>query len=113
IDHLGHEVEVVAAGLLKPDDIVEQEFVAVLRSEPLMRQARRADHHAPQPARLRPHAQPGIGAVHRTARLPVAIITTAATEASATTATTTHSGAVKVGRRLSLRAHTNSAVPTR
>ena len=62
VDHLGDEVEVVAAGLLQPDDVVEQQLVAVLRGEPLMGQAGRADHDPAQPARLRPDAQPGIGA---------------------------------------------------
>ena len=105
VDHLGDEVEVVAAGLLQPDDVVEQQFVAVLRGEPLMGQAGRADQDSSQLARLGPDAQPGFGRVHRTDRLPVAISTAATTDVSATTATTTHSGLVNAGRRLSLRAH--------
>ena len=113
VDHLGDEVEVVAAGLLQPDDIVEQQLVAVVRGEPLMGQARRADHDSPQPARLRPDAEPGFGRVHRTERLPVAISTAATTDVTATTATTTSSGLVNAGKRLSLRAQRYSAVPTR
>ena len=62
VDHLGDEVEVVAAGLLQPDDVVEQQLVAVVRGEPLMGKSRRADHDSPQPARLRPDAEPGFGA---------------------------------------------------
>ena len=104
VDHLGDEVEVVAAGLLQPDDVVEQQFVAVLRREPLMGQSRRADHDSPQPARFRPDAEPGFGRVHRTERLPVAISTAATTDVNATTATTTSSGLVNAGKRLSLRA---------
>ena len=113
VDHLGDEVEVVAAGLLQPDDVVEQQFVAVVRGQPLMRKSGRAHHDSSQPARLRPHAQLGIGRVHRTDRLPVAISATATTEVSATTATTTSSGLVKAGRRFSRRAQRYSAVPAR
>ena len=121
IDHLGNEVEVVAAGLLQPDDVVEQQLVAVLRGQPLMRKSRCAHHDSPQLARLRPHSQLGFGRIHRSAlsirhstdRLPVAISATATTEVSATTVTTTSSGLVKAGRRLSRRAHKYSPVPAR
>ena len=52
VDHLGDEVEVVAAGLLQPDDVVEQQFLAGLRREPLVGKAGCAHHHPPQLARL-------------------------------------------------------------
>ena len=112
VGHLGDEVEVVAAGLLQPDDVVEQQLLAGLRRQPLVRESGRAHQDSPQPTRLRPHAQPGFRRVHRCAlrirhrtdRLPVAINTTATTEVSATTATTARSGIVKAGRRLSRRA---------
>jgi len=58
VDHLGDEVEVVAAGLLQPDDVVEQQLMAVVRREPLMGQTRRADHDPAQPAGLGPDAEP-------------------------------------------------------
>ena len=112
VNHLGHEVEVVAAGLLQPDDVVEQQLAGVLGRQPLVRESGRADQHPSQPARFRPHPQPGSGHVHestfsighRTDRLPVAISPSATTDVSATTTTTTHSGFVKTGSRLSLRA---------
>ena len=121
IDHLGDEVEVVAAGLLQPDDVVEQQLVAVLRRQPLVRKSRCAHHDSPQPARLRPHSQLGFGRIHlralsidhRTDRLPVAISRTATTDVNATTATTASSALVKAGRRLSRRAQRYSAVPAR
>ena len=47
VDHLGHEVEVVAAGLLQPDDVVEQQLAAVFGRQPLMGKSRRADQHSP------------------------------------------------------------------
>ena len=105
VDHLGDEIEVVAAGLLQPDDVVEQKLVAVVRGEPLMGQTGGTDQDSSQPARLRPDAKPGIGRVHRTDRLPEAISAMATTDVSATTATTAHSGFVNACRRLSLRAH--------
>ena len=40
VAHLVHEVEVVAAGVLHPQHIVEQQVVAVGRGQPLVRQAR-------------------------------------------------------------------------
>ena len=81
VDHLGDEVEAVAAGLLQPDDIVEQQSWQ-LSGVSLDGQSRRADHDSPQPARFRPDAEPGFGRVHRTERLPVAISTAAATDAA-------------------------------
>ena len=98
VDHLGDEVEVVAAGLLQPDDVVEQQLVAVVRGEPLMGQTGRADHAlaaaGPPPTRR----QAGTGRVHalfdtsQTDRLPVAISATATTDVNATTATTDQFG---------------------
>jgi hypothetical protein len=38
--HLGHEVEVVALGVLHPEHVVEQQRVAVGRGQSLMRAAR-------------------------------------------------------------------------
>ena len=46
--HLGDEVEVVAFGLVDPDNVVEQQFVAVARGQALVRQAWRANHHFAQ-----------------------------------------------------------------
>ncbi|MNC66507.1 hypothetical protein D3C75_1169070 [compost metagenome] len=43
--HLGDEVEVVTLGLVNPQYIVEQQFIAVVRGQALVRQARRANHH--------------------------------------------------------------------
>ena len=43
--HLRHEVVMVLARLVNPDDVVEQQIVAVAGGEPLMGAARRADHH--------------------------------------------------------------------
>ena len=114
VAHLGDEVEVVALGLLHPDDVVEEQVVAGVRGEPLVGESRRADQHSSQPARLRPHPQPGFGAFidsalsigHRTERLPVAISASATDRRRATTATTTFSAFVKTGNRLSLRAQT-------
>ena len=40
VAHLVHEVEVVAAGVLHPQHVVEQQVVAVGRRESLVRQAR-------------------------------------------------------------------------
>jgi hypothetical protein len=40
VTHLVDEVEVVAAGVLHPQHIVEQQVIAVARGESLVRQAR-------------------------------------------------------------------------
>ena len=45
VSHLGDEIEVIALGVLDPKNVVEQQVVAVARREPLVRAARRADHH--------------------------------------------------------------------
>ncbi|MNI11831.1 hypothetical protein D3C73_649880 [compost metagenome] len=42
--HLGDEVEVVALGLGHPQHIIEQQFIAVVRGQPLMGQAWGANH---------------------------------------------------------------------
>ncbi|MNC45470.1 hypothetical protein D3C75_944330 [compost metagenome] len=46
--HFGDEIEVVALGLIDPDDVVEQQLVAVARGQALVRQARGTDHHFAQ-----------------------------------------------------------------
>ena len=43
--HLGDEVEVVALRLVHPDNVVEQQLVAVARGQALMGESGRADHH--------------------------------------------------------------------
>ncbi len=45
LTHLGDEIEVVALGLGNPEHIVEQQFVAVVRGQPLVGQAGGAHHH--------------------------------------------------------------------
>lgn len=42
--HFGDEVEMVALGLVDPDHIIEQQFIAVVRGQPLMGQAWGANH---------------------------------------------------------------------
>ena len=107
VDHLGDEVEVVAAGLLQPDDVVEQQLVAVLRGEPLVGEPRRADQDSAQLAGLRPHAQPGFGRAHRTARLSGGHQRDRDDRRQPPRPPTTASSAlVNTGSRLSLRAHT-------
>lgn len=103
--HLRDEIEVVAAGLLQPDHVVEEQLVAVLRGEALVGESRCADQNAAQRPGLRPHSQPRFAA-HSTARCPVASSATARTDVAATTATTTSSARVKTVSLLSLRAHT-------
>ncbi|MNH06510.1 hypothetical protein D3C79_658800 [compost metagenome] len=48
LTHLGHEVEVIALGLVDPDHVIEQQLVAVAWSQALVGKARRADHHLAQ-----------------------------------------------------------------
>ena len=55
-----HEVEVVALGVVDPQDVVEQQVVAVGRRQALMRAARRADHDLAQLADLRVDAELGL-----------------------------------------------------
>ena len=50
--HLVDEVEMIALGVVHPQDVVEQERVAVRRRQPRVRQARRADHDLVQRADL-------------------------------------------------------------
>ena len=59
VAHLVHEVEVVAAGVLHPQHVVEQQVVAVGRREPLVRQTRRAHQHLAQLADLGVNAVAG------------------------------------------------------
>jgi hypothetical protein len=42
--HFGDEVEVVALGLSHPEHVIEQQFVAVVRGQPLMGQTWGAHH---------------------------------------------------------------------
>ena len=58
--HLGHEVEMVALGVLHPQHVVEQQVVAVGRGQPLVRPARRADQDLAQRADLGMHAVGGV-----------------------------------------------------
>ncbi len=102
VDHLGDEVEVIPSSLLQPDDIVEQQFLARLRGEPLMGEPWRADQDSPQLARLGEDAE-SIGR-HSTARFPVTINATDTTDVSATTVKTTSSALVKICSSLSRRA---------
>ncbi|MNZ99818.1 hypothetical protein D3C78_1191570 [compost metagenome] len=46
--HLGDEVEMVAFGLVDPDHIIEQQFVAVARGQALVRKPRGANHYLAQ-----------------------------------------------------------------
>ncbi len=62
--HLGDEVEVVALGLADPDDVVEEQLVGVVRSEPQVCQAGRADHHLAQLAGFGVHAEFFCGVGH-------------------------------------------------
>ncbi len=55
--HLQYEVEVVLASLLHPDDVVEQEVVAVARSQALVGQPGPADHDGPELAHFRVDAE--------------------------------------------------------
>ena len=55
--HLEHEVEVVLAGLLHPDDVVEQQVVGIAGSKPLVGQARPADHDGAKLADFRMDAE--------------------------------------------------------
>jgi hypothetical protein len=48
VAHLADEVEVVAAGVLHPQHVIEQQVVAVGRGKPLMSQPRSADQDLPQ-----------------------------------------------------------------
>ena len=43
--HLGDEVEMVTLGLVDPDHVVEEQFIAVAGGQSLVRQSRGADHH--------------------------------------------------------------------
>ena len=56
VAHLGHEVEMVALGVLHPHHVVEQERVAVRRRQPLVRPSGRADQDLAQLADLGMHA---------------------------------------------------------
>ncbi|MCY1364398.1 hypothetical protein D9M69_511980 [compost metagenome] len=42
--HLGHEIEVVTLGLADPDHVVEQQFIAVVRSQAQVGQTGGANH---------------------------------------------------------------------
>ncbi|MOA22675.1 hypothetical protein D3C78_1432510 [compost metagenome] len=44
LTHLGHEVEVVTLGLVDPDNVIEKQLVTVVRGQPLVGQARGANH---------------------------------------------------------------------
>ena len=55
--HLQHEVVVVLLRLVHPDDVVEEQIVAVSWRQPLMRAPGRADHDRPQLAHFRMHAE--------------------------------------------------------
>ena len=54
--HLGHEVEVVALGVLDPQHIVEEELVAVGRRQAPVCKAGRAHQNLAQPSHLGMHA---------------------------------------------------------
>ena len=119
---LGDEVEVVALGLLDPDDVVEEQPVGGAGREPLVGQARRRDQHLSELACLGPDAGGGSGVHERspfrwwgcqTESQPALRPTRAITEVSATTAAAPSSGVVKTGSLASLRAQTYAAVPTR
>src|SRR5215472_1191010 len=80
--HLGDEVVVVLARLMDPDDVVEEEIVAVARRQPLMRAAGRADHHGLQLADLGMGAE---GARHETSSASIlagSLISASATDDS-------------------------------
>src|SRR4029079_21958 len=116
VAHLGDELEVVPLGAVHPHHVVEEQLVARVRREPEGRQPRRADHHSPQPTRLRPHADARTAASFHGGALPHRLghrqtltkpwknPTTAATDRIATTPTRTFSTAVNTSCRLSLRA---------
>ena len=55
--HLQHEVVMVLLRLMDPDHVVEEQVVAVARRQPLMREARAADHDGPQLADFRMDAE--------------------------------------------------------
>ena len=57
VAHLGDEVEMVALGVLDPEHVVEQKVVAIAGRQPLVRAARRADHHEPELADFRVNAE--------------------------------------------------------
>ena len=50
--HGVHEGQMLDAGLLDPDDVVEEQFVAIRRGEPGKRCARSMDQNAPKLADL-------------------------------------------------------------
>ena len=59
LQHLVDEIEMVAACVLHPQHIVEQQVIAVAWREPLMRKTRRADQHLTQCPDLGVHAVTG------------------------------------------------------
>ena len=57
IAHLLHEIEMVALGVVDPQDVVKQQGVAVGGRQPLMRTPWRAHHDLAQLADLRVNAK--------------------------------------------------------
>ena len=53
VAHLLNEVEVIALGIVDPQNVVEQQRVAIGGREALVRPSRRADHHFAQLADFR------------------------------------------------------------
>ena len=65
VAHLGHEIEVVALGVLHPHHIVEQQVVAIAGRQALMRAARCTDHDLAQLPDFRVDAEFGFaGSCH-------------------------------------------------